>query len=178
MRKKKRKKDKNLQLAKFVQFMNSGFTRVEIIELMGLQPAEFESLFGIFYDQIERDVTDKTTIRLYAEFCARKYQLIRDLEGLKVALSSNNWKNGQAYVQAAKAQSDMLDSMIKVGQDLLIVDKRPQEMFLLDGRDPREVDADDLEEAAFEEIRKAEAAIGGSRRKGGGKVIALYSKKD
>lgn len=175
---KKRKKDKELQLAKFTQYLASGFSRVEIMEMMGLEEIEFDSLYGKFYEGIEREVQDKTTLRLYAEYCAKKGKLIRDLESLKVALQSANWKNGQAYVAAVRTQSEILDMMIKTGQELNIVEQRPQELLLIDGQDARELDSDDLEDAVLEELQEAQKAASGFSKKGKGKVIALYPQKD
>jgi len=172
---KKRKRAKEIQLAKFAQFQAVGYSRVEIMEMMGLEEIEFDSLFSRFYDEIERNVSDKTAITVYAEYVAKKNKFVRDLESLKVALQASQWKNPQAYVAAVRTQHEILDMVIKTGQEMNIIEKRPQELLLIDGQDPREMDSEDLEEKAMEEVREVERLMEESRGKRG-KVIALYPK--
>jgi hypothetical protein len=163
----RRKKDRMLQLAQFTVYVAKELDPVEIMQLMGLNQNEFDSLYGRYYDKIVDDVESASTLQIYAETCVRKKKNIRDLERLKDALESSQWKNAQAYVAAVKTQNEIADSMIQMGQELNLIEKRQQEIMLVGGRDARELDADESEAAALEEIEQAHniiAAGTGSKR--------------
>ena len=94
-----------------------------------------------------------------------------------MALQASQWKNPQAYVAAVRTQHEILDMVIKTGQEMNIIEKRPQELLLNDGQDPREMDSEDLEEKAMIEVRAAEKMLEASQgKRKRGKVIALYPK--
>lgn len=178
-KKKLRKKSisqQRLQLAQFILLLNKGKTREEIIELMGLNTNQFETLFNRYYEEAESDQQNKTPLRIYAEVVGRKQQLIRDLEDLKEALKSVNYKNAQAYVAAVKTQSDMIDSLVKLGQDLGLIIKTPEQLLLVGGKDAREMDSDELEITIMQEmeqIRGMVAKRGTTPNKRSGQVISF-----
>jgi len=140
--KKKTVSQQRLQLAQFILLLNKGKTREEIIEAMGLNTNQFESLFNKYYEEAESEQQSKTPLRIFSEVVGRKQQLIRDLEDLKDALKAMKWKNAQAYVAAVKTQSDMVDSLVKLGQDLGLIIKTPEQLLLVGGKDAREMDSD------------------------------------
>ena len=163
-------------MAQFILLLNKGKTREEIIELMGLNTNQFEALFNKYYEEAEADQQSKTPLRIFAEVVGRKQQLIRDLEDLKDALKGMKWKNAQAYVAAVKTQSDMIDSLVKLGQDLGLIIKTPEQLLLVGGKDAREMDADELEHTIMQEmeqIRGMVAKRGTSPNKRHGQVISF-----
>ena len=165
----KRKKDKMLQLAHFTQLIAKEYDPAEIMVLMGLTQNEFDSLYGRYIDKVTDDADSAPTIQIYAETCVRKRKYIKDLERLKGALEGSRWKNAQAYVAAVKTQNEIGDSMIQMGQEMNIIEKRQQEIMLVGGRDARELDSEELEEEALEEIEQAHeiiAASSGGKKKG------------
>ncbi len=179
-RKKRLKKkpiaETRLQLAQFIVLLNRGKTREEIIAEMGLNTNQFEALFNRYYEEAEADQQSKTPLRIFAEVVGRKQQLIRDLEDLKDALKAQRYKNGQAYVAAVKTQSDMIDSLVKLGQDLGLIVRTPEQLLLVGGKDARDMDADELEMTIMremEQIRGMVAKRGTTGNRNAGKVISF-----
>ena len=158
----KRKKDKMLQLAHFTMLVAQEYDPAEIKVLMGLNHVEFDTLYGQYYDKITEDVEGASTIQVYAETCVRKKKYIKDLERCKKALEGSQWKNAQAYVAAVKTQNEIGDSMIQMGQEMNIIEKRQQEIMLVGGKDARELDSTELEEEALVEIEEAHKIIAAS----------------
>lgn len=178
--KKKSVSQHRLQLAQFILLLNKGKTREEIIELMGLNTNQFETLFNRYYEEAEADQQNKTPLRIFAEVVGRKQQLIRDLEDLKDScrIKDGVYKNAQAYVAAVKTQSDMIDSLVKLGQDLGLIIKTPEQLLLVGGRDAREMDSDELEMTIMQEmeqIRGMVARRGTTQNKRSGQVISFPS---
>lgn len=167
-----------LQLAEFILLLNKGKTKEEIVELMGLNTIQFESLFNKYYEESESEQRNKTPLRIFAELVGRKNYLIRDLEDLKDFLKKNRYKNAQAYVAAVKQQSDMMSELVKIGQDLGLIVKTPEQVLLVGDRDVREMDADELEGEIVKdisEIQRMLAKRGKNKKKRSAEVISFNS---
>ncbi len=165
-----------LELARFIKLLNKGQTREEIIETMGLNTNQFEALFGRYYNESEEEQQNKTPLRIFAEMVGRKQQLIRDLEDLKDFLKNKEYKNAQGFVAAVKTQSDMMNELVKLGQDLGLIIKTPEQLLLIGDRDVREMDHEELEQGIFKEmsdIRGMVAKRGTNMNKNAGKVLTF-----
>jgi len=165
-----------LQLAEFVLLLNKSKTREEIIDEMGLNTNQFESLFNKYYSESETEQQNKTPLRIFTEIVGKKNQLVRDLEDLKGFLSDNKYKNAQAYVAAVKTQSDMLDELVKLGQALGLIIKTPEQVLLVGGKDVRDMDETERQMSIMkemEQIRGMVAKTGTSKNKRIGQVIAF-----
>jgi hypothetical protein len=171
--------DQKKKLAEFIILLNQGKTREEIIELMGLHPHQFEAFFRNYYEEAEAEQTSKTPMRIFAEYVGKQNQLCRDLEGLKDALS-DKWRNAQAYVAAVKTQSEILDKLIKTGQDLGLIQKTPDQVLMVGDRDAREVGADELESFVFTEMESIKGLVSkrGKKPKGKSNIIEFNTIKE
>lgn len=153
-------------MSNFVLLLNKGQNRDEIMAALGLTLPEFETLFAEYYQDAETDQQNKTPLRVFVELVGRKNQLTRDLERLKGQIEKGGFRASQAYVAAVKTQSDILDSLVKVGQDLGLIIKAPDQVLLVNGRDVREMGEDELHTHLQKEIREIMEMA--NRRKGVG----------
>lgn len=160
--------------------LSRGFTKDEIVSTLELETSQFEALLARIYSDTEDQHSAKTPLRIFAEYVIKKNTLIRDLESLKDELRGKNkpadakkkWYNAQAFVMACRLQSEVIDQQIKIGQELGVIEKRPEGIFLIDGRDPREMQESELEETIVKELNQARD-IYESDRMVGAKVLAF-----
>jgi len=165
-------------LTQFARLLAGGADRTEIVEQLDILDSQYEMLLQGTFIALENEISGKSTIRLYAEYVSRQLQLSRDLEDLKAGLRGARWKNGQAYVGAVKTQSEIMDKIIKTGQELEIIVKRADKVMLIDGRDPREMDRDELASTLKNEIREARALSSrNDRGRKKGKILTIDPSK-
>jgi len=157
--------DSRLQLAEFVKLLVKHKTREEIIDELGLNTNQFEAFYAKFFEEVESEENSKTPIKRYVEFVQVQTQLVRELEWLVQHLKSEK-KNGQAYVAAIRTQSEIYEKIIKTGQELRLIVKAPESVLLVDGRDAREVDADELELEVNRELQAIRGLIDSKKKKG------------
>lgn len=151
--------DQEREFDLFVKEFSRGKTRIEICDILGIDPGspKFELLQDRFYSVYEDDQKSKSPYRIFSEYIAKKAILIQDLEGMKksyVSKGPKGYKNGQAYVSAVRTQSEILDSIIKTGQELGIIIKTPEKIELVDGRDPRDMNPDELNNKLRDQMEK------------------------
>lgn len=175
---KKNVSDERALLAEFVILLNQGKTREEIFSELAIGGPTFESLFSRYFDEAEQEIQSKTPLRVFSEYVGRQTELVRDLQGLKKTLKSLKYKNAQAYVMAVRTQSEILDKLIKTGQDLGLVVKTPDQVLLVGGKDARELDSDELELEVMREMENIRGIIakkGTSRLSNANNVVAFPS---
>jgi hypothetical protein len=173
---KRTQKEKQDLLVKFTQQLGLGYNKEEAEENLGLMPGDYESLLSRFYEQAEAGFKSKNNLRIFIDYCTRQSQLVRDLERLKQALEQRNWKNGQAYVGAVKAQSEILDKLISTGQELGLIQKIAEKFIMVGGMDVRDMDMSQLMTSLEQEINDAEK-LKKQRKRGKSKVIAFDSRR-
>jgi hypothetical protein len=171
---KRTQKEKQDLLVRFTQQLGLGYNKEEIEVNLGLLPGDYEPLLSRFYEQAESGFKSKNNLRIFLDYSTRQSQLIRDLERLKQALENRNWKNGQAYVGAVKAQSEILDKLISTGQELGLIQKIAEKFVVVGGMDVRDMDMKQLYAAIEEEINEAQK-LRKSRKRGKSQVISLVS---
>lgn len=174
--------DRKAVLITFLDMLARGFTKEEIVQALGLETNQFEALLARIYSETEDEHSSKTPLRIFAEYVIKKNAILRDLEDLKDELRGKNkpaeekkkWYNGQAFVMACRLQSEIIDQQIRTGQDLGVIEKKPEGIVLINGRDPREMDEAELEESIARELAEAGHLLkdGGAI---GGKVLAFKS---
>lgn len=167
--------EKRLRILEFLELWSTGHSKEEIVIQMDLSSNEYEAYYNRCIGDTEADVGDKKPLRIFAEYVVKQSSLVRDLEALKAALQSANWKNGQAYVQAVRTQSEIYDKIIKTGQELAIIEKKIDKMFIVDGRDVRDMDEYELERQVQTEMQAVQDLMNKDSR-GKGNIIVLHPK--
>jgi hypothetical protein len=158
--------DRNL-FAEFILLLNKGRSRDEMIVELDLSEDRFDLLFARYYEEAEQEQQAKTPLKIFVELVGRKRQLVSDLEILKEALVENRLKSPQAYVAAVKTQSDILDGLVKIGQNLGLIVKTPDQVLLVGGRDARDLDSEDLERSIENEMNDIRRIINDDPRSSG-----------
>jgi len=166
-------------LAQIADLLGRGYSKDEIIEMVGLEAKSFEPFLNRIFSALEGDHSTKSPLRLFAEYTLRKNTIVRDLEALKDELRGKNkppdakkkWYNAQAFVMACRLQSDILDQQIKTGQELGIIERKPDGLVLINGQDPREMSDIELEDSIRKELMETVAMLEGTPKRG--KVLAF-----
>ncbi len=159
--------DRKAVLITFLDMLARGFTKDEIVQILGLETNQFEALLSRVYTDTEEEHSAKTPLRIFAEYVIKKNAILRDLEAQKNELrgkdkpekAKKKWYNAQAFVMACRLQSEIIDQQVRTGQELGVIEKRPEGIILIDGRDPREMDEAELEDTLVRELAEADNLI-------------------
>lgn len=153
---KKSQKDQEYEYNSFVKLYTKGKTRVEICDELGLDFSSnrYELLLDKFYEDIQKDTSDKSPLKTFSEYIAKQNMVVQDLEKMKKHHENNEFKNGKGYVSACKAQSDIFDKVIQTGQKLGIIQKTADKLELINGMDPRDMKDPEIEQAIKEHMEK------------------------
>jgi len=149
-------KDQETEFAEFVKLYTKGFTRLEICNQLELSQDSnrYELLLDRFYDEIQEDTQSKSPLKRFSEYIAHQNQIIRDLEKLKQHYESESFTQDKAYVSACKAQSDIYDKQINIGQKLGLINKAADKLELINGMDPRDMREPEIQAAIEEHVQK------------------------
>jgi hypothetical protein len=147
-------------LSKFISLLSRGKTRDEIEIELELAPEQYDDILEKYYKGAEEEHGRKSPLRIFVEIVIKKNQLIRDLEELKKHIKDKtNFKNPQAYVAAIRTQSDTYDSLIKLGQDLNLIVRAAGQIVLVDNKDIRDMNPDELSLALQREFQDVQKMI-------------------
>lgn len=160
-------------LIKFVTLLNEGKTRNEIEEELDLAPEQYDEIIDGYYSRVEEEHNKKSPLRTYVEIVTKKNQFIRDLERLKKHLEDKKFEKPQAYVAAIRAQSDMYDSLIKLGQDLNLIVRAAEQLLLVGNRDARDMDHGELMLELQKELQEVQQMITRKRGKKKDKIVTF-----
>ncbi len=171
-------KEKQTLLVRFTSLLGLGYTKEEIEENLGLTSGDYEPLLSRFYIEAEQGFKSKSNLKIFLDYTTRQAQFVRDLERLKTALETRQWKNGQAYVGAVKTQSDILDRIIATGQDLGLIQKIAEKFIMVGGVDVRDMDMPAVMAALEKEIESVQKLKRNRGRGKSNKVIAFNSNRE
>jgi len=118
--------------AKLHSLLIQGWTDEEIAEEIGIQFSDYEILKTKFFDKQSEITREKTTEHTYVQYMIEQKACIADLDNLIAEYDTS--KNQSAYVGAIKAKSDILDKIIKMGQELGLVERNSDSGRLVAGQ--------------------------------------------
>jgi len=138
------------QLEKYIEGLQQGRAASELQAELGLTTAAFnqlkEAALGTEIDRLKSNTTEQT----YIEYCLAQQGCIRDLNDLLDQYREA--KNASAIVGAVKARSDIIDKMIKLGQDFGIIERKPQENRIIAGVVVTQLSNEELRAAITDQI--------------------------
>lgn len=180
------KKDRRIEqsqqrqlLADFAVCINRGKTRDEIINDLGISSDDFDKLHTKYYKQIEREQEGKSPLRIFSEYVSLQQEFVRTLWEFVEDSKKRNYKNAQAFVAGVRAQSEILDKIIKTGQDLGVIVKTPERLLIVDGNDARDMDSAELRHYTLRKLQQVQAMVEKSKkRRKQAKVIQFSSAQD
>jgi hypothetical protein len=148
---------KREQLERYLEGLQKGEADLALQTDLQLPNAAFARLKEIaLANEIER-VKSTTTEQTYVEYCLAQRGCINDLNTLLDQYREA--KNASAIVGAVKARSDIIDKMIKLGQDFGIIEKKPEEKRLVAGVVVTQLSNDDLRAAIAEQISSLNSLV-------------------
>jgi hypothetical protein len=112
--------------------MADGWEPDEIAADSGMTVERVRSLVNQVYAEDGRSIIGRSSESIFVDYVIRSRQNLRALQDLREGFVGTN--QGAAAVGAIKAQQDILDRMIKVGQELGYVEKKPDRKEFLFGR--------------------------------------------
>lgn len=136
----------------FKAALAEGLDKREIKKILGLDEKQFEKIEKKVINEDGQTQISKASPYRYYEYLQRQEKCIRDLEYFTNHIDSelefyqemqDQYKNGaidkmpsgrpniQGGIMAIRAKSDILDKMVKTGQDLGIIEKRAKELRVL-----------------------------------------------
>jgi hypothetical protein len=120
-----------LKIAEIKSFLGAGKSDLQIAEEMGLKTGEYNELKAEMYAWEAVDLHEKSTEEVYIDYMLRQRQCLRDLD--QVATKFSTTKQYNAIVGAIKAKSDIIEKILKTGQDMGIIDKAPEKKLIIAG---------------------------------------------
>jgi hypothetical protein len=166
-------------VADFAVNINRGMTRDEIISELGISSNDFDRLHSTYYKQVEREQSGKSPLRIFSEYVGLQHSLVKTLWDFVEHQKKENYTNSQAFVASIRAQSDILDKIIKTGQELGVIVRTPEKILIVDGNDARDMDSAELRHHTLRKINEVKAAVENNKnKKRSAKVIQFKGLKD
>jgi len=145
-----RRRTRREQLDRYLEGVQKGEADLALQADLELTNAAFSHLKeNALANEIER-IKSTTTEQTYVEYCLAQRGCIDDLNTLLDQYREA--KNASAIVGAVKARSDIIDKMIKLGQDFGIIEKKPEEKRIVAGVVVTQLSNEDLKAAIAEQI--------------------------
>lgn len=111
----------------------------------------YELRYELFTTEAKKQQA-KTIEDIYLEYSWRQQQCVEELDKLITDMRYSKVPTPGAAVQAIKAKSDIMDKIIKTGQDMGILDKTPERKLVLHGMAVADVDTGSLRKMIATEL--------------------------
>lgn len=155
------------KLAELKLWIMDGLTDLEIQEKMGETVTVFNELKRELYRQETARMLSKTTEDVYLEYQWAQAKCLADLEGMITSIQGEtDSKQQNALVGAIKAKSDIIDKVLKTGQDMGVINREPERKINIHGHAVINMTNTDLRKAITQEMQ------------GLSKVIDKYGARD
>lgn len=103
------------------EMLSTGFTAQEIMDQMTLDREEFEKVHRRMLDKVAEQVRERPTEHVYVEYMISQIQNVKDLN--VIIAKAADVKSLASAVNAIKARSDITDKILKMGQELNMIEK-------------------------------------------------------
>jgi hypothetical protein len=108
-----------------------GTTDEEVMTLLGISTVgRYNELKRELYRQESADLVNKTTEDIFLEYKWAQEKCMRDLDDAMKGIPENQ---PNALVGAIKAKSDIIDKILKTGQDIGVINKEPEKKQIIHG---------------------------------------------
>lgn len=125
-----------VKLAQLQMLLAQGKSDVDCAQAMGdggtaMRTSQYNELKRELYRQETQGLYGKSTEDVYLEYQWAQQQCIRDLDGMIAYAKDKN--NANTIVGLVRAKSDIIDKVIKMGQDMGIYNKEPEKKMVIHG---------------------------------------------
>lgn len=128
----------------------------DIQEKLGVSVARYNELKRELYRQENHALLAKTAEDVYLEYSWAQQKVITDLKELMGEIPENQ---PNAKVGALKAISDIHDKILKVGQDIGVINKEPEKKLVIHGHAIAKMSNGDLRKLIAQETMALAGAI-------------------
>lgn len=142
------------RFVRFLQLKKSGESDDDIRAKFGMDLETYDRFAKeCLLQEVER-IQNKSVGEVYVEYVLAQKKCISDLE--KMANRFDNVKHYSALVNSVKTRSDILDKIIKVGQDFGLLEKRPERKEIVAGVMIHKMDDEQLRTTILGELKNLE----------------------
>ena len=117
---------------------------------------KYNELKKELYRQEEASLQSKTTEDVYLEYKWAQEKCLEDLDNAIVAIPENQ---PNAVVGAIKAKSEILDKILKTGQDIGVIAKTPERKVIIHGHIVAQMSNKELRQTIAQETRMLASAV-------------------
>lgn len=108
-----------------------GSTDEEVMTLLGISTvAKYNELKRELYRQESAELTNKTVEDVFLEYKWAQEKCMKDLDDAMRDIPENQ---PNALIGAIKAKSDIIDKILKTGQDIGVINKEPEKKVVIQG---------------------------------------------
>jgi hypothetical protein len=118
-------------IAELLSYLASGYDDSEARTELGLDPEQYAALKRELYSQQAEYYRTRTREDLYTDYINEQRACIHELDKITTRFADD--KNASAAVGAIRARSDIVDKIVKLGQDIGLVQKEPDKKVVLGG---------------------------------------------
>lgn len=133
-----------------------GHPDVVIQEMMGITVGRYNELKKELYRQEKDALSTKTTEDVYLEYTWNQQKCIQDLEAAIVSIPETQ---PNALIGAIKTRSDILDKILKMGQDMGVLNKAPERKVVVFGHVVANMNDNQLRSAIIGETKMLQTAL-------------------
>lgn len=134
-----------------------GDTDEEIMQLLGINTVgKYNELKRELYRQETADLRNKTTEDVFLEYKWAQEKCMMDLDEAMKGIPENQ---PNALVGAIKAKSDIIDKILKTGQDIGVINKEPEKKLVIQGHVIAQMDNNSLRKLIAQETNSLADAI-------------------
>lgn len=145
------------KLAEMKLHIMAGLDDQEIQQMIGVSSvARYNELKKELYRQEQASLNQKSTEDVYLEYSWAQQQVIRELDDALANIPENQ---PNAVVGALRAKSEIIDKILKTGQDMGIINKEPERKTVLHGHVVANMSMADLRKAIVGETNQLAGAL-------------------
>jgi hypothetical protein len=119
-----------------------------IRSLLGVTVGRYNELKRELYRQEQAEISGKTTEDVFLEYKWAQEARLRELDDAIKVIPENQ---PNALVGAIKAKSDIIDKILKTGQDLGVINKEPERKVVIQGHVIAQLNNNDLRKLIVQE---------------------------
>jgi len=145
--------------------MALGLEEWEIADKLELDWEQYNDIKKEMYRWEVSDLYDRPTEEHYLNYVIKQHGCLKDLDALIEACSNSTLaSDNQTKLGAIRAKSDILDKVVKMGQEFNILEKAPERKQVVAGVVVAQLNNEDLKKAIAAELASANELIEKYRR--------------
>jgi len=144
-----------------MMLLGEGKGEEEVAKACGVGEAEWAKFRKDCFEWAAEGVRGKSAGEVFVEYMLNQKRCIKDLEVM--AQRFDNAKHYSALVGSVKTRSDIFDKIIKMGQDLGLLEKRPERKEIVAGVLVAKMDDQQLRDVILGELRNLDELMGVAR---------------